>query len=147
MQKYSELFKRYDDLKQYSIYFIGSYSEQIAADIGKVMDIPVDTEVVKNTIYNRRREYGEESICFFSDSRNQRCFILLDTNPGDWMYSITVRCTYERSEKVSETLLNWFNFCLREKMQDKQYDTLDDNMFQEANPLSETVKRHKLGTL
>lgn len=62
MKKYGELLKKYDDLKQYSITFPGDYSEQIAVDIGKVMNISVDTEIIKDTILNRRRKRGEESV-------------------------------------------------------------------------------------
>ncbi len=39
MQKYVELLRRYSDLKQYSITFPGDYSEQIALDAGKVMNM------------------------------------------------------------------------------------------------------------
>jgi hypothetical protein len=147
MQKYSELLKKYDDLKQYSITFPGDYSEQIAVDVGKAMNIPIDTEIIKNIIWNRRRKRGEESICFFNNISNQRCFILLDCNPGDWIYSITARCTAEDDEKVSKVLLKWFNFCLREEKQSKQYEILENNMFHETNPLLETVKRHNLDKL
>ena len=147
MQKYSELLKRYDDLRQYSITFPGDYSEQITVDVGKIMSIPVDVEMINHTISDRRRKKGEESVCFFNDISNQRCFILLDCNPGDWIYSITVRCTIETSEKVREVLLSWFNFCLKEEKQEKQLDKLDDNMFHEKSELIEAIKRHNLDIL
>jgi hypothetical protein len=146
MQKYSELLKRYDDLKQYSITFPGDYSEQIVVDVGKVMNIPVDVESIRKILNTRFRKWGEESICFFHDSSN-RSFILLDCIPCDWIFSITVRCTKESSKKVSEVLLNWFNYCLREEKQNIQFDKLDDNMFQDKNFLSETVRHHKLDTI
>ena len=76
------------------------------------MNMHVNTEAIKRTISNRHRKKGEESICYFNYSCDRRCFILLDCNPGDWIYPITVRCRPENIEKVSDVLLNWFNFCL-----------------------------------
>lgn len=148
MSKYFELLKKYDDLRQYAIHFPGDYSEQIALDVGKVMGILIDTELIKKTIWNRGRKPGEESICIFSDSNDKRCFILLECDPGDWIYTIIVRCSVDRSIIVKELLLDWYKRCGEEEnLPIKQIDSLEDCMFDEQNPLLETVRRHKLDTL
>jgi len=144
MKKYSELLKRYNDLRQYSITFPCDYSEKIAVDVDKVMNIQVDTDMIHKIIWTDLRKKGEENICFFIDAKDERSFILLDCNPGDWIYSMIVRCTIDNSEKVSEVLLNWFNYCLREEKQVMQYDRLDDDMFNSSNLLLDTIKRHSL---
>ena len=142
MKKYSQLLEKYNDLRQYSITFPGDYSEEIAADVGKVMNIQVDTEMIHKIIWTRHRKRGEESICLFNDAKDERCFILVDCNPGDWIYSMSVRCTIDNSEKISEVLLNWFNYCLREEGQVNQYDRLDDDMFNDL--FLDTIRRHSL---
>ncbi len=144
MKKYSQLLERYDDLRQYSITFPSDYSEKIAADVGKIMNIQVDTEMIHKMIWTDRSKQGEENICLFKDTKDERCFILLDCNPFDWIFSMSVRCTIDSSEKVSEVMLYWLNYCLREEKQVNQYDRLDDDMFNDSSFLLETIRRHSL---
>jgi len=144
MNKFNELVKKYNDLRQYEIYFPGEYSEQIAIDVGKIVDINVDAELITETFQNRKRKGGEESICLFRDSNDPRCFILVECNPGDWIQALIVRCSVDKSEGAKNTLLNWYKICREEESSMVQIDELEDCMFKVQNILLETLIRHNL---
>lgn len=144
MSKFDELVNKYSDLRQYAIHFPGDYSEQIALDVGKMMEINVDGELIKATNLNRKRKLGEESICLFNGMNDRRCFILLECDPGDWIYTIIVRCSVDNSENTKKILLNWYKKCREEESSMIQINELEDCMFDEQNILLETLRRHKL---
>ncbi|WP_157834830.1 hypothetical protein [Acetivibrio clariflavus] len=47
MEKFDDLNSKFDDLRQCSINFPGDYSEQIALELGEILNISIDTELIK----------------------------------------------------------------------------------------------------
>lgn len=142
---FDDLTKRFDDLGQYSIHFPGDYSEQIALEMGRILDISIDTEIIKKTLWNRTRRYGEESICLFRNENDNRCFVLIECDPGDWIYTVVVRCEIKDCENVRTTLHSLYEkYGKEEGLPIRQIDEIKDSMFEEVNALLEIVRRHNL---
>lgn len=106
----------------------------------------VDFELIR--MREKERKYGEEGICLFRSETDDRCFILLGCNPGDWINSIVVRCMPSDGEVVKESLLKWYyKIAELEGILDAaiKIDELKNDMFIENNILSQIIRMHKLG--
>ena len=145
MEKFDDLNSKLDDLRQCSINFPGDYSEQIALELGEILNISIDTELIKKTMWNRTRKYGEESICLFRNEHDNRCFILIECDPGDWIYTVVVRCAIKDYELVRTTLHSLYEkYGKEEGLPIRHIDELKDCMFEESNDLIKIIKRHNL---
>ena len=113
--------------------------------MGRILDISIDTELIKKTLWNRIRKYGEESICLFRNEHDNRCFILIECDPGDWIYTAVVRCEVKDYELVRTTLHGLYEkYGKEEGLPIRHIDELKDSMFEESNALLEIVRRHNL---
>lgn len=153
MGKYDVLFQKSSDLQQYSIHFAKYfseyygkyYSEEIINDICQKLNISVDFALIRAR--EKERKYGEEGICLFRSDFDDRCFILLGCNPGDWVNSIVVRCLPSDGDVVKESLLNWYyKVAELEGLLDAavHIEELKDDMYTETNVLSQIINMHKL---